>query len=116
MSDESDLTDAKEEFLRVLSKPLAAASLFVLCAKVEFLGSDYEKHGKVLPVGYDPTDWEAFLSFLDRRYDSGYGGQELFGTIWLSDGSWFDRGEYDGSEWWQHHKCPPFPCAEGGTQ
>jgi hypothetical protein len=42
------------------------------------------------------------------EYDSGYGGQRLFGTIWMVDGTWWTRGEYDGSEWWQHHECPEY--------
>jgi hypothetical protein len=57
---------------------------------------------------------EEVLPRLDFDYDSGYGSQELFGTIWYNDGSWSDRGEYDGSEWWQYQKCPPLP--EGASQ
>jgi hypothetical protein len=49
------------------------------------------------------------LPKLDFDYDSGYGAQELNGTIWYSDGTWSDRGEYDGSEWWVHRECPPLP-------
>ena len=52
---------------------------------------------------------EEVLPRLDFDYNSGYGSQELFGTIWYNDGSWSDRGEYDGSEWWQYQKCPPLP-------
>jgi len=44
-----------------------------------------------------------------KLYDSGYGGQEVFGTIWYVDGTWSDRGEYDGSEWYEYHKCPDIP-------
>jgi hypothetical protein len=51
------------------------------------------------------------LPKLDFDYDSGYGTQELEGTIWYSDGTWSDRREYDGSEWWEHHECPPLPNA-----
>ena len=47
------------------------------------------------------------LPRLDFEYDSGWGSQELEGTIWYSDETWSDRGEYDGSEWWEHRKCPP---------
>jgi hypothetical protein len=43
---------------------------------------------------------EEELSKIDMEYDPGYGGQELFGTILFKDNSWFQRGEYDGSEWW----------------
>ena len=51
----------------------------------------------------------SFLESLDYTYDAGYGGQELFGTIWLKDGSWYSRGEYDGAEWWEHNKLPQIP-------
>lgn len=50
------------------------------------------------------------LTFLNSlasiNYDNGYGGQELFGTIVFKDGTWLERGEYDGSEWWEHRKLP----------
>jgi hypothetical protein len=49
------------------------------------------------------------LPRLDFEYDNGFGGQELDGTIWYSDGTWSERGEYDGSEWWEHRKCPSLP-------
>ena len=52
---------------------------------------------------------DAVLLLLDFDYDSGYGGQELEGTVWYSDGTWSDRGEYDGSEWWEHRECPSLP-------
>ena len=52
------------------------------------------------------------LPRLDFKYDSGYGSQELEGTIWYSDGTWSERGEYDGSEWWEHRECPPLPNVE----
>ena len=47
---------------------------------------------------------EELLSRLDFEYDDGYGAQELFGCIWYIDGTWSERGEYDGSEWWEHKK------------
>jgi hypothetical protein len=59
-----------------------------------------------LKIGYTLEDKDRFLSHLDIDYDSGFGGQELFGTIWYDDGTWSDRGEYDGSEWWQFNECP----------
>jgi len=53
---------------------------------------------------------EQVLPRLNFVYSDGYGHQELYGTIWYTDGTWSDRGEYDGSEWWQHHVCPPLPA------
>ena len=52
---------------------------------------------------------EEVLPRLDFEYNDGYGGQELFGTIWYADGSWSERDEYDGSEWWSHRVRPPMP-------
>lgn len=60
-----------------------------------------------LKIGYTDEDKKEFLSKLDFEYDDGYGSQELFGTIWYEDGSWSERGEYDGAEWWEHKLCPP---------
>ena len=51
------------------------------------------------------------LPQLDFIYDNGYGGQELYGTIWYKDGTWSDRREHDGSEWWAYRKCPELPKA-----
>ena len=46
------------------------------------------------------------LPQLDFEYDGGFGGQFLFGYIWYTDGTWSERGEYDGSEWWKHKERP----------
>lgn len=47
------------------------------------------------------------LPRLDFEYTHGW--QELEGTVWYSDGTWSERGEYDGAEWWEHRECPPLP-------
>ena len=52
---------------------------------------------------------EDVLKRLDFDYHSGYGMQELYGHIWYEDGTWSDRMEYDGSEWWEHQTCPEIP-------
>jgi hypothetical protein len=102
--------NAKEEFLsHVGSKKL-------LCAKIQ-KGDDYganafgSSDSSVfnLTTGWGVEDWSKFLTDLDFEYDCGFGGQNLFGTIWYADGTWSDRGEYDGSEWWDYHYCPQIP-------
>lgn len=50
---------------------------------------------------------EYVLPMLDFNYDDGYGSRHLHGYIWYADGTWSSRGEYDGSEWWEHHSRPP---------
>ena len=46
------------------------------------------------------------LPQLDFEYDDGYGHQQLFGYVWYKDGTWSQRGEYDGSEWWEYMARP----------
>lgn len=83
----------------------------VLCVAI-IHGSEYKEDRKEhqLRLAYDKRAYNAFLHGLDFEYDNGYGGQELYGTIWYTDGTWSDRGEYDGSEWWMHNTCPPIPA------
>ena len=51
---------------------------------------------------------EAFTSIdqLDFTYDSGYGTQKLFGVVFFNNNTWLERGEYDGSEWWDYITTP----------
>lgn len=93
--------NAKKEFLSHID-----ASGDVKCATVQHIDV---VEPILLPVGYTEEQFDAFLEALNFEYYNGYGGQELFGTIWYEDGTWADRGEYDGSEWWEHHSCPPIP-------
>ena len=76
----------------------------ILCAEVRCNDSLYR-----IQVDHIEENLSAFLKSLDFEYDSGYGVLELCGTVWLKDGTWMDRGEYDGSEWWEHHKLPEIP-------
>lgn len=97
--------NAKEEYLRFVSGKAP-----VKCAVILVEDDDYDKIPKTsLPIGHTKEALNSFLSDLNYEYDSGFGGQELFGTIWFTDGTWADRGEYDGSEWWEYQKCPAVP-------
>ena len=93
--------NAREEFIKHIG------SRSVLCAHIQ-KGDDYDDDPSVfnLTTGWDSEDWSKFLSSLDFEYDAGYGGQNLFGTIWYADGTWSDR---DGSEWYEYHVYPPIP-------
>jgi hypothetical protein len=64
----------------------------------------------LLKVNHSNEEYNAFLDSLNFKYHNGYGGQELYGTIWLEDNTWLTRGEYDGSEWWEAHELPPIPA------
>lgn len=80
----------------------------VAFAKIQY-GNDYDDDRCVIELRSNRTEQDEF-SFLETLasidYDNGYGGQELFGTIVFKDGTWLERGEYDGSEWWEHRKLP----------
>ena len=66
---------------------------------------------------YDGVEFVSFsdsladiMNWLEKKdYDAGYGHQYLDGIVWFNDGTWAERGEYDGSEWWIHQKRPEVP-------
>ena len=64
----------------------------------------------LLLANHTPEEAAAFWQTIEGlSYYDGYGGQELFGKVWLKEGIWLERGEYDGSEWWRVHRYPAFP-------
>ena len=56
---------------------------------------------------FQKNEYQEFIEYMENiNYDSGYGGQNLFGFVLLNDGTWFERYSYDGSEWWVHKMRP----------
>ena len=51
---------------------------------------------------------DLFKKLANVSYDNGYGGQEVASdlVILMKDGTWFERAEYDGSEWWRYQSAP----------
>lgn len=97
--------NAKEELLELL-EGLAP----IKCAEITHdIWRNKEKSNYLLRIGYSPEEYNTFLNSLDFRYDNDYGVQELYGIIWFTDGTWAERGEYDGSEWWEYKECPEIP-------
>ena len=82
----------------------------VLCVGLTY-GHDYGdvKKSWSLRSGFSDVDFAEFLSGIDFTYDDGYGSQELFGFIWYKDGTFSQRGEHDGSEWWDYIFTPEIP-------
>jgi hypothetical protein len=99
----TSMTNAKEELLRYAKNK-------IVCATIMY-NPHWDDSAKTftLKVGYTQEEYNQFLDSLDFEYDRGYGLQELFGTVWLEDGMWMERGEYDGSEWWEIHTRPEIP-------
>ena len=81
-----------------------------------------ETVGRMMEYGKSPEDvlfvmdrdswcsWEEFVKNADFEYNDGYGGHEIelelkvVGKDW-----WLERGEYDGSEWWEFKTMPTQP-------
>lgn len=101
------MANAKNELLAKI-KEIGAQ---IKCAFIAFGGDSIKDcEDKIfLKVNHDESSLNRFLNKINFEYDDGYGGQFLYGTVWLDDGSWLERGEYDGSEWWEHKTCPDIP-------
>lgn len=99
------MINAKEELLGLLK-----GKARIKCAYITY-GDEGDKDIEyfILKIEYTKDELNDFLDSLNFNYDNGYGGQELFGTIWLEDDTWCTREEYDGSEWWRHNKIPLIP-------
>lgn len=56
---------------------------------------------------------DVFAERADTEYNSGFGAPEVAQdlVIVLRDGSWMERAEYDGSEWWDLKRIPRMPDA-----
>jgi len=55
-------------------------------------------------------NWNDFIEVANFEYYSGYGRAEIAKDLMVvGKDFWLERHEYDGSEWWEHHKCPEIP-------
>jgi len=100
--------NAKEEFLSKVSMEQVICAY--ICSMDDY-GDEPPRQNAILKKGFTEEDWNAFLKQIDFNYNNGFGGQELDGCIWLTNNQWYDRGEYDGSEWWQFHSYPEIPVS-----
>lgn len=101
------MRNCKDEFLEHTKNRRVKCALI---SQGEWLFDEDEKpKSHTLRIGYSDSDYKIFLAELNFTYDSGYGEQDVFGNIWYEDGTWSERGEYDGSEWWEHKTAPEIP-------
>ena len=78
--------------------------------RMEYYQFDDTSNEILLREGYTQEEYQEFLEKLDFDYDSGYGIQHMYGTVWFTEpGVWMERRDYDGSEWWEIYKCPEIP-------
>lgn len=53
--------------------------------------------------------WKTFADAVKHlKYNSSYGVQEINESLAVvfKDGTWLERAEYDGAEWWEYKMCP----------
>lgn len=52
--------------------------------------------------------WDQFAGLAAFDYDDSYGTREVEDdlVVVFRDGSWLERQEYDGSEWWEYAQAP----------
>ena len=72
-----------------------------------------KKHGRKWSdvVGVCGNDFqitkEQFLKLADKKYNSGYGGNEVALDLKVvGKDFWLERYEYDGREWWEYKEIP----------
>jgi hypothetical protein len=54
--------------------------------------------------------WIEFEAIASFEYDAGYGGNEISLSLKIVGADWWlERGEYDGSEWWEFKTLPTKP-------
>ena len=54
--------------------------------------------------------WEEFKVVADINYDNSFGHNEISsGLLVVGKDWWLERGEYDGSEWWEFKSYPAKP-------
>lgn len=76
---------------------------------LEVLKSNGKSPDDVIWVGdrEKKTTWSNFESISNFQYDAGYGGNEIDGSLLVVGKDWWlERGEYDGSEWWEFKEYP----------
>ena len=67
---------------------------------------DFSKRAILRSTRTEEDELQFLYNLSQINYDSGYGGQELFGIIVFKDCTWLERHEYDGSEWWERKELP----------
>jgi hypothetical protein len=106
------MINAKQELIRKLKEVKYVHNEVIICASIYF-GATASiingENGFELIERFNQDEFDSFLDSLDFEYDNGYGVQNLYGTIWLTNGAWLERDEYDGAECWRHVRCPELP-------
>lgn len=97
---------ARKELLIELSSLKAKLNCSIVCASIQYKPFNwsklepYDTKNIILPVNHTKEQYKTFLKEMTFEYNSGFGAQELFGVVWLTNDVALERQDYDGSEWW----------------
>lgn len=97
------MINAKEELLETLQE-IGKSIEDIEFAGVYYDCSNYDIGKPGARCATEDTNF--LLDFLNFSYDEGFGMQYIYGYILFSDGSWLERREYDGAEWWKFMTIP----------
>lgn len=83
----------------------------LLTETIEKIKDSGKKIDDVLWVGSSDGEyaitWNKFAEISNREYDSGFGANEVNSSLVVVGKNWWlERGEYDGSEWWEYKELP----------
>lgn len=86
--------NAKKEFLNITK------DYKIIAVNISFGEQRWNDNSDIFKLKplYTQDEYDKLLDFLDREYDTGYGGQELFGVIYCEDGVWMQR-DIDIKKW-----------------
>jgi hypothetical protein len=79
---------------------------------LELLERNNKKETDVKWVGSSThkTTWADFKKNANVDYESGFGSPKVAGDLLVvGENWWLERGEYDGSEWWDYKEMPKEP-------
>ena len=74
----------------------------------EAIASSGHTENDIVFIGSEKTghqcSWDEFCALADFEYDAGFGSAKIAQDLVFvfGDGQKLWRGEYDGSEWWEH--------------
>lgn len=103
--------NAKDELLKLIEGRQILCALITTFDPDEEEDEDIERERRVFELRINHTN-EKFLRFLDELnfdYFNGYYTQELFGTVWLKDGTWAVRDQDKATEYWRFVSSPCIP-------
>lgn len=100
------MINAKEEIMYIIEK--YDYKLKIKAAEIKYENLVSTKYID-LKVQYSDEEMKQFLKELNFEYYDNHGNQNVFGIIWLIDGSWLERNQIKGVEMWVLKESPQIP-------